>query len=75
MQTQGKLYVMYHDPCLDGIYSLAGMMLPIITKIKKDNWTIQDFLNHLRKQLLVLSDKKPEKYEIKKGYDDEKIEN
>lgn len=40
MKKDGKLYVIYHNPCLDGIYSLTGLMLPIITKIKKDGWKI-----------------------------------
>ena len=44
MITQAKLYVMYHDPCLDGIYSLLGIMLPIITKIRRDGWKITDIL-------------------------------
>ena len=34
-----KIYIMYHYPCLDGIYSLMNMMMIIKTKVKFDNWT------------------------------------
>lgn len=47
MDINRKLYIMYHCPCLDGVFSLMSFMMPIITKIKLENWTIQTYLDHL----------------------------
>lgn len=45
---------MYHDPCLDGVYSMLGMVLPILTKVRRDGWTIPQYTRHLEKVLLAI---------------------
>lgn len=59
---------MYHDPCLDGIYSLLGIMLPIITKIRRDGWRISEILNQIELSL------KAETPNSKINYDDQIID-
>ncbi|CAD8161367.1 unnamed protein product [Paramecium pentaurelia] len=76
-EPQSKLYVIYHDPCLDGIYSLTGLVLPILVKIRKDNWTIQQYLELLKSELSKISKEiqKPQEYKQEIIYQDEPIEN
>ncbi|CAD8160453.1 unnamed protein product [Paramecium octaurelia] len=56
-EPSSKLYIIDHDPCLDGIYSLTGLVLPILVKIRKDNWTIQQYLELLKSELSKISKK------------------
>ena len=59
---------MYHDPCLDGIYSLLGIMLPIITKIRRDRWKTTDILKQIELSLIA------ETPNSKINYDDQIID-
>jgi hypothetical protein len=54
MDSHGNLYVMYHNPCLDGVYSMAGLMLPILTKVRRDGWTIRQYMSTLEQALISL---------------------
>lgn len=51
MEKKRRLFVMYHDPCLDGVYAMTGMMLPILTKIRRDKWSIAMYMDFLEEKL------------------------
>jgi len=51
MENKPRLFIMYHDPCLDGVYAMTGMMLPILTKIRRDKWTIPMYMDFLEEKL------------------------
>lgn len=59
-----KLYIMYHDPCMDGIFSLMSLMMPLITKIRKEGWTIQKYREFLIAYLekLKIEENKPKEF-------------
>ena len=41
IKKKQMIYILYHWPCLDGIYSLMNLALVLKTKLSLDNWSFE----------------------------------